>query len=51
MQFDQQAGEMNLVMMTEFHALDRITAYMVENRLQAALEAKIPHMDVEANEI
>lgn len=38
-------------MMTEFDALDQITTYMAENRLQAALEAKILHMDVEANEI
>lgn len=51
MQSSQQARETNLVMMTEFDALDQITTYMAENRLQAALEAKILHMDVEANEI
>ena len=37
--YGQRDGETNLVMLTEFDALDRITTYVAENRLKAALEA------------
>lgn len=48
---DQLVGATNLMMMYEFDALKRIPTYVVENRLKAALEAKIPHMAVKSNEI
>lgn len=38
-------------MMSEFNALERILAYVAENRLKAAIKAEVKHMDVEANEI
>lgn len=44
-------GATNLMMMYAFDALKQISAYIAKNRLKAALEAEIPHMVVEANEI
>lgn len=37
--------------MYDFDALKRISAYVAENRLKAALEAEIPHMVVETEEL
>ena len=39
-----------LVMMTEPRALQRISAYVAENRMIAALEAEVKYMALEANE-
>lgn len=50
-QFDQLAGATNLMTISEFDTLKQILAYMAENRLKVALEAEIPHMVVEANEV
>lgn len=38
-------------MMTEFAVLKRISAYIVENKQQLALEAEIKNMAVEASEV
>lgn len=50
-----QSGQLveatNLMTRSEFDALRQIAAYVAENRLKAALEAEIPHIDVEANEL
>lgn len=40
-----------MVMITGFDVLDRIMAYVAENRLKEDLEAKVPHMASESNEI
>lgn len=37
--------------MFEFDSLERISAYVAENRLKVSLEAKIPHMVVEVNKL
>lgn len=50
-QSDQLVGVKNLTMMSEFDTLKRISSYVAKNRLKAALEAEIPHMDVESNEL
>lgn len=42
-------GWSNLMMMSEFDALKRISAYIAENKLKASLEAEVQHMDVEYN--
>lgn len=42
---------MNSVMMTEFTALKRISAYIAKNKQQLALEAEIKNMVVEAIEV
>lgn len=42
---------MNSVMMTEFAALKRISAYIAENKQQLALEAEIKNIVVEASEV
>lgn len=49
--FDQLAGANNLMTMSEFDALKRISAYVAGNRLKVSLEAKIPHMTVEASDL
>lgn len=41
--------EANSVMMTEFEALKRISAYIAENKQQSALQAEVKNMVVEAN--
>ena len=41
---------MNSVMMTEFEVLRKISAYIAENKLQAALEAEGQYMAGEAIE-
>ena len=48
--YDQQAGAANLMMMTESSTLQKISAYVAENRMIAALEAEVKYMDFEANE-
>ena len=48
--YGQQAGEVSLVMMTESQALQKISAYVAENRMIAALEAEVKYMAREANE-
>lgn len=45
---DQLVGVTNSTMMSEFDTLKQILAYVAENRLKEALEAEVPHMDVEA---
>lgn len=50
-QSDQLVEVKNLTTMSEFDALKRISSYVAKNRLKVALEAEIPHMDVEANEL
>lgn len=46
-----QGGEVSSMMITDFAALNRISAYIVENKQQLALEADVKNMVVEANEI
>ena len=50
MTYGQRAGEVNLVMMTESQALQKISAYVAESRMIAALEAEVKYMALEANE-
>lgn len=44
-----QVREANSVLMTEFAALKRISAYMAENKRQLALEAKVENLVAEAS--
>lgn len=46
----QLAGEMNLVIMSESKTLEKISSYIAEKRLKAALEAKVKYMVAEAKE-
>ena len=48
--YGQQAGEVSLVMMTESQTLQKISAYVAESRMIAALEAEVKYMAFEANE-
>ena len=48
--YGQQAGEVSLVTMTESQTLQKISAYVAENRMIAALEAEVKYMALEANE-
>ncbi|XP_050895251.1 uncharacterized protein LOC127101860 [Lathyrus oleraceus] len=48
-ELDPQVGEANLVLMIEFEALKRISAYITENKQQSALEAEVKNMVVEAS--
>ena len=48
--YNQQAGEASLVTMTESQTLQKISAYVAENRMIAALEAEVKYMALEANE-
>ena len=48
--YGQQAGEASLVMMTESQTLQKISAYVAENRMIAALEAEVKYMAFKANE-
>lgn len=50
-QSGQLPGATNLIMMFEFDALRRLSAYIAENRLKEVLVAEISHMVVEANEL
>ena len=48
--YGQQDGEVILVIMTVSQALQRISAYVAENRMISALEAEVKYMAVKANE-
>lgn len=47
--FNRLVGGTSSTMMSEFDALKRILAYIVESRLKATLEAEVQRMTVEAN--
>lgn len=44
-----RVGEVSLVMMPEKQALERLLAYVAENKLKTALEAEVKYMAVRAN--
>ena len=48
--YGQQDGEVNSVIMTESQALQRVSAYVAENRMIAALEDEVKYMSIKANE-
>ena len=48
--YGQQAGAVNLVMMTESSTLQKISAYVAENRMIAALEVEVKYVASKANE-
>lgn len=50
-QSSQLARATNLMTMSEFDALKRISAYIAKNRLKAPLKAEIPHMAIKSNEL
>ena len=44
-----RVGEVSLVMMPERQALERLSAYVAENKQKTAFEAEVKYMDVKAN--
>ena len=48
--YGQQAGATSLMMMTESSTLQKILAYVAENRMIAALEAEVKYVAPKANE-
>lgn len=47
---DLLVGETKIVIMSESDTLEKISAYIAENKLKASLEAEVKYIVVEAND-
>ena len=46
LEYDQQAGSMKTVMMSESSFFEKISAYVAENKIKTALEAESKYMAI-----